>query len=149
MIESKDWRATAARVVDEGLCMLMCVDRGNAAALELWLRTDAGTVLSCAVDGVAQSLMDVWPDAVVREREIHEMFGVRFDNAASHEPLVFQPGHPLYGVYPLVKSRLLRQRNDVAWPGAKDPSDASTSPSRRKTLPAGVVDASSFEGELI
>ena len=149
MIASSDWRTAAATVANESLCMLMCVDRGKGGGLELWLRTDEGTVLSCAVDGGAQSLAAIWPDALVREREIHEMFGVRFDNPASHEPLVFQADHSLYGVHPLLKSRILKERNVVAWPGAKDPSDSSTSPSRRKTLPVGVVDASNFEGKLI
>lgn len=149
MISAAEWRAQAAAVGHEGLCMLMCVDRGKGAGLELWLRTNTGTVLSCHADGVMQSLAEVWPEAVVREREIHEMFGVEFDSTASHVPFIFQPEHELYGVHPLLKSRALRERNEVPWPGTKDPSDTSTSPSRRKTLPVGVVDADNFEGELI
>jgi NADH-quinone oxidoreductase subunit C len=150
MISSIEWGAAAAEVTDEGFCTLMCLDRGNGAPLELWLRTNAGTVISSIVEGTVASLVSVWPEAVMKEREIHESFGVQFDNAESHVPLVFTENSPLFGTHPMLKSRLLAARNNVAWPGAKEPGDSNSSPSRRKSLPMGVVaDVVAHQGELI
>ena len=150
MIPSVEWRAAAAEVADEGFCMLMCLDRGNGAPLELWLRTNSGTVLTTTVTDIAQSLASVWQEAVIKQREIHESFGVRFDDAESHVPLVFPEGSPLFGTHPMLKSRLLASRNNVAWPGAKEPGDSHSSPSRRKSLPMGVVaDATAHEGTFL
>ena len=150
MISSIEWRAAAVDVAGEGFCTLMCLDRGNGAPLELWLRTNAGTVMSTFVEGTMASLVSVWPEAVMKEREIHESFGVQFDNSESHVPLVYPEGSPLFGTYPMLKSRLLAARNTIAWPGAKEPGDSNSSPSRRKSLPMGVVaDAAAHQGELI
>jgi NADH:ubiquinone oxidoreductase subunit C len=117
----------------------------------MWLRTNAGTVLTALVGSEPMpSLGSVWPEATIREREIHEMFGVSFDSDDSHIPLLFGAGHPLSGTFPLLKRNLLRSRNEVAWPGTKDPADAGGSPSRRKALPVGVVpDMQSFEGDFL
>ena len=149
MIDVRMWAEAASELAAEGFCMLMCLDRGAGAPLELWLRTNAGSVLVTTItDSPVPSVSHVWPEAAMKEREIHEMFGVEFD--ASHSPLLFPEGHPLQGVFPLLKTRALRNRNEVAWPGTKDPSDSGSSPSRRKSLPVGVVmDTQSFEGELI
>jgi hypothetical protein len=151
VIEASQWVSAAAAVQAEGFCMLMCVDRGAGAQLELWLRTNAGTVITCAVgDAPLPSLASVWPEARIKEREIHEMFGVQFDDEASHAPLLFPVGHALHGVHPMLKSHALRSRNETPWPGTKDPADSGGSPSRRKALPIGVVaDAESFEGDFI
>lgn len=151
MIEASQWVSAAAAVQAEGFCMLMCVDRGSSTPLELWLRTNAGTVFSCAVgEVVVPSLASVWAEARIKEREIHEMFGMRFDDEESHAPLLFPVGHPLYGVHPMLKFHALRTRNETPWPGTKDPADSGGSPSRRKALPIGVVaDPESFAGDFI
>lgn len=148
MIPSAEWQEAARAVQAEGFCMLMCLDRGNGQPLELWLRTESGTVLTTTAEVEVPSLSSVWPEAKIKEREIHEAFGVHFDLADSHAPLLLSEA--VRNKNPMRKSVLLASRNEVPWPGAKDPSDSSTSPSRRKSLPMGVVsDMSAHDGEFL
>ena len=75
MIDVDVWSEAASELAAEGFCMLMCLDRGAGAPLELWLRTNAGSVLVTTVsDSPVPSVSHVWPEAVMKEREIHEMF---------------------------------------------------------------------------
>ncbi len=92
------------------------------------------------------SATGVWRGAAWHERETHEMFGLDFDgfddgSGRGLRPLLLPDG---FEGTPLRKSFVLAARASKAWPGAKEPgeSDAHASPSRRKTLPPGVPDAS-------
>lgn len=122
-------------------------DYGTPYVQRLLLRThvpDGGP-------GVA-SLTGLWPGVAWHERETFEMFGVDFtgfDDETGHplRPLLLPEG---FEGTPLRKSFVLGARAAKAWPGAKDPADSAEapkgrggkSPSRRKTLPPGVPDAS-------
>ena len=92
------------------------------------------------------SATSVWRGAAWHERETHEMFGLDFEafddgSGRGLRPLLLPDG---FEGAPLRKSFVLAARASKAWPGAKEPgeSDAHASPSRRKTLPPGVPDAS-------
>ena len=137
-----DWVATAEQFKADGFATLMAVDRISSQRIELWLRTQAGQEVMCSVprDGsvLMHSLTSVWSEAGWREREIHEMFGVKFNRAESNSPLMFAQDSVLFDRYPLCRDVLLKSRNETEWPGTKDPADSSKSPSRRKSLPVGV-----------
>jgi hypothetical protein len=126
-------------VASEGFEMLTAVDRTASSSFELWFRTQAGTVImmSLSYEQTAPSIATIFKVASWKEREIHEMFGVEFDDAISNQPLFNIANQPLR------KNKLLKKRNTITWPGLKDPTDTSTSPSRRKSLPLGVSDEKS------
>jgi hypothetical protein len=135
-IDQHEWVTRVAALKTEGFEMLTCVDRGNHC--QLWFRTQAGTSLyTDLTSSPAPSIASIFEAALWKEREIHDMFGVTFDDAKSNETLFFTDSD-LEGTAPLRKNVLLKQRQEVSWPGAKDPSDSATSPSRRKSLPLGV-----------
>ncbi|MEY4323319.1 MAG: hypothetical protein RL410_1100 [Actinomycetota bacterium] len=145
-IERSDWVSRINAVKHEGFEMLTCVDRGSH--LQLWFRTCTGTTLFTDLsDAPAPSVTSVFDAALWKEREIHDMFGVTFDNASSNESLFFVDSE-LQGSAPLRKNVLLKQRHEITWPGTKDPADSATSPSRRKSLPLG-VEAETSDRELL
>jgi len=137
-----DWTSTLASHRAEGFGMLMAVDRLADGVIELWLRTVASsivvTTLPRDLSETSPTACSVWPEAEWSEREIHEMFGVKFVHPESNVPLYFAADSELFGTQPLRKDALLKYRNETPWPGAKDPTDANTSPSRRKAVPLGV-----------
>lgn len=94
------------------------------------------------------SLTGVFAGAAWHERETWEMFGIGFDGfddgtGEGLRPLLLPDG---FEGTPLRKSFVLAARAAKPWPGAKDPGESedqhAKSPSRRKTLPPGVPDAS-------
>lgn len=94
------------------------------------------------------SLTSVWPGVAWHERETFEMFGIVFDgfddgSGLGLRPLLLPEG---FEGTPLRKSFVLASRAVKPWPGAKEPgeSEASASPSRRKTLPPGVPDPATW-----
>ena len=120
-----DWLSEAERLQGEGFGSLTVVD--GAAGLRLWLRTAAGTELQAELSETsAPSLASVWPAAVTAERRLAEQFGIAIGAANA-------------GTGWLRKRVALAARNDVVWPGFKDPSDQKGSPSRRRSLPLGVL----------
>ena len=120
-----DWVSEAAAVKAEGFGSLTVVD--GAPGLRLWLCTAEGTELQAVVAGdTAPSLAEVWPAVAVSERRLAEQFGIAIGAAVA-------------GSGWLRKRVALVARNDVVWPGFKDPSDEKGAPSRRRSLPLGVL----------
>ncbi|WP_296137883.1 NADH-quinone oxidoreductase subunit C [uncultured Tessaracoccus sp.] len=75
---------------------------------------------------------DLWPAAAWLQRQVHDLFGIRF-RGADLDPLIHHgDGHPLR------KEALLAPRRETPWPGALEPGSAS--PSGRRLLPVGVPD---------
>ena len=104
--------------------VLTAVDR--AGGLELWLGTNGGEIVSCKLAGdSAPSLTPYWSAAGIFEAAIHRDFGISFEGA---EPFIGE----------LRKVVQSKARQEIPWPGAKDPSDDVASPSRRRALPIGV-----------
>jgi NADH-quinone oxidoreductase subunit C len=85
----------------------------------------------------------VFRGASWHERETHEMFGIDFAGHPALDPLLLPDG---FEGRPLRKDFVLAARVAKPWPGAKDPgeSDADVAPGRRKTLPPGVPDPSTW-----
>jgi NADH-quinone oxidoreductase subunit C len=99
------------------------------------------------------SVTDLYLGAAWHERETHEMFGLDFpgfdDGArtADGEPLGLRPLLLPDGFEgtPLRKSFVLAARASKPWPGAKEPGESDAGPpSRRKMLPPGVPDATTW-----
>ena len=127
-----DW-LSAVDNRDEGFAVVCHVFRSSDAA-----RLLVQTRLSAAEPAIS-SITDVYRGAAWHERETHEMFGIDFVGHPYLVPLLLPDefeGHPLR------KDFVLASRAAKPWPGAKEPgeSEASGSPSRRKTLPPGVPD---------
>ncbi|HVQ88794.1 MAG TPA: NADH-quinone oxidoreductase subunit C [Actinomycetes bacterium] len=86
---------------------------------------------------------DVFRGTSWHERETHEMFGIDFVGHPYLVPLLLPDG---FEGHPLRKEFVLAARAAKPWPGAKDPgeSDHDAAPSRRKTLPPGVPDPTTW-----
>lgn len=78
-----------------------------------------------AANPQVETCSDVFPGADWREREIAEMFGVKFIGLADDRPLLTRPELPQH---PLRKTTPLTARIDTPWPGL-DPSK------RRRDVP--------------
>ena len=96
------------------------------------------------------SVTDLWPGAAWHERETFEMFGLEFagfedGTGLGLRPLLLPEG---FEGTPLRKSFVLAARASKPWPGAKEPGESDAhgtgSPSRRKLLPPGVPDATTW-----
>ena len=133
-----DWLSTCQSHAQQGfpvLDWLTAIDRIDHLEVVVNLvrpGTDGSVLVSCDVDTNAPtltSLVKVFPGADWHERETAEMFGIIFTNRESTDPLLLrEPTTP-----PLRKSYALKQRVDVAWPGAE-----KSSARKRQKLPPGV-----------
>jgi len=101
-------------------------------------------------DAEIDSITGVFAGAAWHERETHEMFGIGFTGfddgtGLGLRPLLLPDG---FEGTPLRKSFVLASRAVKAWPGAKEPGEAgdghAASPSRRKLLPPGVPDPTTW-----
>lgn len=120
------WHDQCAAIAQAPLVSLTALQRQPGGAIELWLATADGSRLSCSLsDGSAESVADLWPAAAWFERRIAAEFGVSFGEVPA-------------GAGGLLKAVGLAGRNQVAWPGLKDPTDREGAPSRRRSLPPGV-----------
>ena len=95
--------------------------------------------LADRADAVAPRIDDLFPGAAWLQRQVHDLFGVRFVDA-DDRPLI----HHGEG-WPLRKEFLLEPRLERHWPGALEPGQAQAAPGRRKLLPVGVPDAALVE----
>lgn len=125
-------RDDAIRVV----CHLRCWDAEPARDVVLETRVPRGATQSEA--GRLTSLTGVFAGAAWYEREVHEFFGVGFDGDPGwrlDEPLLNHSGRAQ-----LRKDAPLGARVVTSWPGAKEPGESASAPSRRRTVPPGVPD---------
>lgn len=122
-VATADWQKAATALLSEGFFALTAVQRSPNAAVEVWLRTVAGTeFFTVLTDNNLPSLAGLWPEAEIYEARLIRDFGlVAMGNGI------------------LRKEVLLQRRQADGWPGLKDPTDKAGSPSRRRSLPPGVV----------
>lgn len=85
-------------------------------------------------DARLADISDLYPGAAWLQRQIHDLFGVTFDGG-DNRPLIHHAGGA-----PMRKDVLLEQRQTAHWPGALEPGESDSSPSRRKIVPPGVPD---------
>ena len=140
------WRDRVAQARTEGftfLANLTAVDEVGVSdhiRVLLWLErpTDGDRLrLDVLVDRDDASLPDVadiYPGAAALQRQVHDLYGVAFDGG-DNRPLIHHGGGA-----PMRKDVLLEQRQTAHWPGALEPGESDSSPSRRKIVPPGVPD---------
>ncbi len=142
-----DW-LTAVDELDDGfalVCHLAALPAGDDPLRRLLVRTSVPRD-----DPVVASVAGVFAGAAWHEREVREMFGVRFaGHGAAADGLLLPAG---FEGHPLRKDFVLASRAAVGWPGAKEPgeSDASLAArsagdapgraGRRRSRPPGVPD---------
>lgn len=143
-IEIENWKAAVAELKPEKFEIYIAVDNLKVDRIELHLLTGKPTHIFTSVPRnenliapiIVPSIIDTFPAALQSEREIAEGFGVTFDNEKSNEPLLLKNSDAL-SLHPMRRDVLLKSRNETPWPGAKEPSNEKSSPSRRKSLPIG------------
>jgi NADH-quinone oxidoreductase subunit C len=94
-------------------------------------------MLSCWLprdDPRIETVSGVFAGAAWHEREVAELFGVEF-GGGERRRLLLSPG---FEGTPLRKDEVLAARTGMDWPGAKEPGESDTSPSRRRMVPPGV-----------
>ena len=134
-VDAASWRAAHDDARAQGFTRCEWVtayDRDGIVLVSHLVRAGEVLVLTARLDGdVADSVVGLFPSAAFHEREVSQMFGVRFDGHPDPRPAfaIDFASHPLRRQFPL------RPRTDTAWPGAHDP-DATAR--RRPTPPPGV-----------
>ncbi|MGB7980535.1 MAG: NADH-quinone oxidoreductase subunit C [Candidatus Nanopelagicales bacterium] len=141
-IDAGQWHPVCAALVADGasmLDMIAAVDEPGRAQIDLVVHlvdVDAGrrhlvwTAVPRAEPELA-SLTGLLPGSAWHEREIHEMFGVRFAGNPDLSPLLTdgQAG------FPLRRTTALPRRVATPWPGAVDPADRPASGGRVAARP--------------
>ena len=147
-VEIENWLEKAQELQSEGFEILIAVDQLKTHKIEIHLLTQKHTHIFTSLNrderNIAPSISKVFPAAAWSEREIFEGYGISFDNPNSNQPLLLKSSAAL-NKNPMRRDTLLKQRNEVDWPGAKDssakePNNQKASPSRRKSLPIGASD---------
>ncbi len=142
-VEPENWVSKVAEHKSENFEILTAVDQIKSNKIELHLLTQKHTHIYTAIERdekvLAPSVTSVFPAASWSEREIAEGFAIEFDEPTSNEPLLLKNSAALTNS-PMRRDTLLKQRNEVVWPGAKEPNNEKASPSRRKSLPIGATE---------
>jgi len=154
-VPARHWTAALAFARDELDCRFFDwlsavdeLDEGFSVVAHLWSVLDRHRLLVRTRvprdDPRLSTATGVFAGASWHERETHEMFGIVFDGHPGLVPLLLPDG---FEGHPLRKEFVLAARAAKPWPGAKEPgeSDADTrAPARRKTLPPGVPDPTTW-----
>ncbi|WP_162143191.1 NADH-quinone oxidoreductase subunit C [Granulicoccus phenolivorans] len=146
IIEPTEWvdRARAAR--EAGYTFfdwLDCVDELPVEQFRVVLGLQDATAvplqLECRIprqEPVLDSLREVFAGAAWAERELADLFGIRFRGGDPRRVLLPDS----YAGYPLRKDEILGARAVTGWPGAKEPGDEAAAAGRRRMVPPGVPD---------
>lgn len=129
-VDPGDWQQRCAGLARDGatMCdMLTAVDDPEGQRIEVVVHlVDVAAarryLVWTAVDRhlpAVGSLTGIYPGAVWHEREVHEMFGVRFVGHPGLEPLLTTGDMG----YPLLRTTPLPARLQTTWPGTTDPAD--------------------------
>ena len=131
--------------------MVTLVHVPENSELHLYATTLTGTAFFAVVPDsqtpALPSLTSVWPECLYSERYLADLFNVTWDNDESNVPFILHGEQREKLVGMMRRDVALAARHEIPWPGLKDPADTSTSPSRRKSLPAGVH--SDWEGRML
>lgn len=129
-VDPEDWYARSAELAAGGATMfdmLTAVDDPGAGSIQvvahvLDVEQGARHLTWTSVnrdDPVLASMIELYPGAAWHEREVHEMFGVRFTGNPDLSPLLTTGDMG----FPLRRTSPLPARMATVWPGAVEPSD--------------------------
>jgi NADH-quinone oxidoreductase subunit C len=138
-VDKSQWQTQAAEMKQRGLirCEWLTATHngGNSFEISLMLSNEDLTeslILSTDIEASLESLIEVYPNVDFHEREVAQMFGVKFIGN-KNSSLAFEI--ELNG-FPLRRDFALATRADTQWPGAVEPDETAK---RRPALPPGVL----------
>jgi NADH-quinone oxidoreductase subunit C len=127
-----DWLGCVDEIGRQDCLRVVIVVRNVGQGAEL-------RMLSCSLPRNApriDTVSGVFAGAAWHEREVAELFGIEFIGG-DHRRLLLSPE---FEGTPLRKDDVLAARTGMSWPGAKEPGESESSPSRRRLVPPGVPD---------
>lgn len=138
-VNKSDWLSQASQMKQSGFvrCEWLTATHNGGDAFEISLMLSnedlsESTILSTDIDSAIDSLVEVFPNVSFHEREVSQMFGVKFNGSKDESPAfeIELPGHPLR------RDFALATRAGADWPGAVEPDENAK---RRPSLPPGVL----------
>lgn len=138
-VNESDWLSQASQMKQSGFvrCEWLTATHNGGDAFEISLMLSKNdlsesTILSTDVDVAIDSLVEVFPNVSFHEREVSQMFGVKFNGSKDESPAfeIELSGHPLR------RDFALATRAGTEWPGAVEPDENAK---RRPSLPPGVL----------
>jgi NADH-quinone oxidoreductase subunit C len=138
-VEKSDWRNQASQLKQGGFdrCEWLTATHngGDAFEISLMLSTEdlsENMIVTTEIETSIESLTDFFPTVSFHEREVAQMFGVKFIGSNDVTPAfeIELPG------FPLRRDFALATRADASWPGAVEPDENAK---RRPSLPPGVL----------
>lgn len=138
-IDKSEWLTQAKEMKQRGLvrCEWLTATHngGDSFEIALMLSNEDLTerlILSTDIEAKIESLTEIYPTLDFHEREVAQMFGVKFIGNENSAP-AFEI--ELSG-FPLRRDFALKSRADTQWPGAVEPDETAK---RRPSLPPGVL----------
>jgi NADH-quinone oxidoreductase subunit C len=138
-VNKSDWLSQASQMKQSGFvrCEWLTATHNGGDAFEISLMLSnedlsESTILSTDIDSAIDSLVEVFPNVSFHEREVSQMFGVKFNGSKDESPAfeIELSGHPLR------RDFALATRAGTEWPGAVEPDENAK---RRPSLPPGVI----------
>ena len=134
-----DWCSQASELKGRGFvrCEWLTATHNGGEAFEISLMLSnqdlsESLILTTEIESTIESLVQVFPNVSFHEREVSQMFGVKFigndDDSLAFE--IELSGHPLR------RDFALATRAGAQWPGAVEPDENAK---RRPSLPPGVL----------
>jgi NADH-quinone oxidoreductase subunit C len=138
-VDESEWLSQANVMKQKGFirCEWLTATHNGEDSFEISLMLSkedlsASVILSTKADLIIESISEIYPAAEFHEREVAQMFGVKFiglkESAQAFEI-------ELSG-FPLRRDFALATRADTQWPGAVEPDENAK---RRPSLPPGVL----------
>lgn len=138
-ITDSDWQSQASQMKQSGFvrCEWLTATHNGGDNFEISLMLSKedlmeSIILSSDIESAIDSLVDIFPNVSFHEREVSQMFGVKF-NGGGDDSLAFEI--ELSG-RPLRRDFSLATRAGAEWPGAVEPDENAK---RRPSLPPGVL----------
>jgi NADH-quinone oxidoreductase subunit C len=140
-VDSVNWVSSVSGARDRGLvrCEWLTAthNSGNEFTITAKFATldlDQELLLSTTISsGEIDSVTPIFPVADFHEREVAQMFGIRF-TGNDCERLAFETE---FNGYPLRRDFALSTRVETAWPGSVEPDESAR---RRPSLPPGIFE---------
>jgi NADH-quinone oxidoreductase subunit C len=138
-VDKSEWINKAAEMKQLGFvrCEWLTATHNGGDSFEISLMVSdedltETVVLTTEIVLSIDSILTVYPNVDFHEREVAQMFGVKFVGNENSDP-AFEI--ELSG-FPLRRDFALATRSDTSWPGAVEPDETAK---RRPSLPPGVL----------
>lgn len=138
-VDKAEWQTQVADMKRKGFvrCEWLTATHNGGASFEISLMLSKedlseSLILSTSTEFSIDSVSDIYPAVEFHEREVSQMFGVKFNGSKDESPAfeIELSGHPLR------RDFALPTRAGAEWPGAVEPDENAK---RRPSLPPGVL----------